>query len=186
MPWYWNICHDNDQCGYYKCILSCKKTIPPTPPPTSRFPGWEDVSQDSKVTEDFSDFVAWQENCSVTSEKRFLSGSVIPRLCLHTCINPVSNFDLIYQLRYILLGINDIYEDLWKEYQSEMINEAQFVNRCNETLQRPVFHGMSYNTVELFLSLMKLWKLRPLFPYWNDRNFDTISSSKQKCPTLKI
>lgn len=45
-------------------------------------------------------------------KKSFLSGSVIPRLCLHTCINPVSNFDLIYQLRYILLGINDIYEDL--------------------------------------------------------------------------
>lgn len=148
-----------------------KKQFSP-PPPTSKFPGWEDVSQDSKVTEVFSDFVAWQENCSVTSEKRFLSGSVIPRLCLH--------------MRYILLGINDIYEDLWKEYQSEMINEAQFVNRCNETLQRPVFHGMSYNTVELFLSLMKLWKLRPLFPYWNDCSFDMISSSKQKCSTLKI
>lgn len=44
---------------------------------------------------------------------------VIPWLCLHTSINPVSNFDLIYQLRYILLGINDIYEDLWKEYLSQ-------------------------------------------------------------------
>lgn len=163
MPCYWNLCHDNDRCGYYRSMLSCKKTIF-CPPPTSRIPGWEDMSQDSKVTEVLSDFVAWQENCSVTSKKSFLSGSVIPRLCLHTCINPVSNFDPIYQLRYILLGINDIYEDLWKEYQSEMINEAQFVNRCNETLQRPVFHSKSYNTVELFLSLMKLWKLRPLFP----------------------
>lgn len=40
--------------------------------------------------------------------------------------------------------------------ESEMFNEAQFVNRCNELLQPPVFHSMSYNTIELFLSLMKL------------------------------
>lgn len=89
---------------------------PPPTPSTSRFPC---VSEAFKVTQILSDFVTWQENCSVTSEKRFQSDSVIPWLCLHTSINPVSNFDLIYQLRYILLGINDIYEDLWKEYLSQ-------------------------------------------------------------------
>lgn len=168
MPCYWNICHDNDQCWYYRSMLSCQKKLEGrgVAPPPSQQVGSQGEKTCLRILRlrrfcQTLCFVAWQENCSVTSKKSFLSGSVIPRLWLHTCINPVSNFDLIYQLRYILLGINDIYEDLWKEYQSEMINEAQFVNRCNETLQRPVFHGMSYNTVELFLSLMKLWKLRP-------------------------
>lgn len=112
----------NDQVDIRDLCCLAKKSFhggggqPPPTPSTSRFPR---VSEASKVTQILSDFVTWQENCSVTSEKRFLSDSVIPWLCLHTSINPVSNFDLIYQLRYILLGINDIYEDLWKEYLSQ-------------------------------------------------------------------
>lgn len=158
-------------------MLSCKKSFhggggtTPTPS-TSRFPR---VSEASKVTQILSDFVTWQENCSVTSEKRFLSDGVIPWLCLHTSINLVSNFDLIYQLWYILLGINDIYEDLWKEYLSQkwLMKLSLLIGVMN--CFNPLYSTVCHNTIELFLSLMKLWKLRPLFPYWNDCSFDMIS-----------
>lgn len=129
---------------------------PPPTPSTSRFPR---VSEASKVTQILSDFVTWQENCSVTSEKRFLSDSVIPWLCLHTSINPVSNFDLIYQLRYILLGINDIYEDLWKEYLSQKwlmkLSLLIGVMNCFNPLYSTVCHIIPYSYS---------------YPWWNYEN----------------